>query len=103
MRTNDDLRIGTTLIRQDNDGDPVACDVTVNFAATMTSRGYPAAWMEPAEAPEFEIEFLSAAFDGAEPSDAPGPLTAIEVETLRKWFDENEKAAWECANDNRDI
>jgi hypothetical protein len=97
--TNDDLWLNTTLIRQDNDGLPVECDVAINYAATMTSRGWAGSWMEPPEAPEFEIEFLSAELDGV-PDDAPGPLTTIEVETLRKWFDENEARAWERANDN---
>lgn len=99
MRANDDLRLNTTLIRQDNDGAPVECDVAIRYAATMTHRGYPATWTEPAEGPEFEVEFLSAELDGI-PDDAPGPLTVIEIETLRKWFDENEGRAWECANDN---
>ena len=101
-RTNDDLSIGATLIRQDNEGQPVECDVSVKFAATMTSRGWRGSYWEPPEAAEFEIEFLGAELDG-EPSDAPGPLTAIEVATLRKWFDENEARAWEAANDNKEI
>ena len=84
--TNDDLWLSATLIRQDDEGEPVECDVAINYAATMTSPGYPATWMEPAEGPEFEIEFLSAELDGI-PDDAPGPLTAIEIETLRKWFE----------------
>ena len=98
-RTNDDLWLGTTLIRQDAAGEPVECDVAINYAATMTSPGYPATWMEPAEGPEFEIEFLSAELDGI-PEDAPGPLTAIETATLRKWFEEHESDAIERANDN---
>lgn len=105
--TNDDLSIGTTLIRQDNDGEPVECDVVVNFAATMTSPGWRGSYYEPPESAEFEIEFLGAAFDlppgQTEPSDAPGPMTVIELATLEKWFDENEARAWECANDNKGV
>jgi hypothetical protein len=97
--TNDDLRINTTLVRQTAEYGPVECDVTIHYAATMTHRGYPATWTEPAEGPEFEIEFLGAEFDGA-PDDAPGPLTTIEIETLRQWFEEHEMRAIECANDN---
>jgi hypothetical protein len=97
--TNDDLWLSATLIRQDADGDPVECDVVVNYAATMTSPGYPQTWMEPGEGPEFEIEFLSAELDGI-PHDAPGPLTAIETATLRKWFEDHEGDAIERANDN---
>jgi hypothetical protein len=101
-RVNDDLWLNTTLIRQDNDGQPVECDVAINYAATMTHPGYPATWTDPAEAPEFEIEFIGAELDG-DPCDAPGPLTVIEIAAMRKWFEENEARAWECANDNKEI
>jgi hypothetical protein len=102
MLTNDDLSIGTTLIRQTEEYGPVECDITVRFAATMTSRGWRGSYWEPPEAAEFEVEFIGAEFDGV-PSDAPGPLTVIEIATLKRWFDENEAKAWECANDNKDI
>ena len=41
-RGNDDLWLSATLIRQDAAGEPVECDVAINYAATMTSPGYPA-------------------------------------------------------------
>lgn len=99
--TNDDLWLGTTIVRQTDEYGPVECDVAINYAATMTSPGYPATRMEPAEGPEFEIEFLGAEIEVND--DAPGPLTVIEMATLRKWFEANEARALECANDNWEI
>lgn len=93
---NDELFLCTRIVR-----DEVEYDVTVDFAATMIHPGYPATRDEAGEAAEFLVEFLAARFD--DPSDAPGPLTEIEHATLRKWFDEHEGQAWECANDNREI
>jgi len=102
-----DLYLCTTLVRQDNDGDPVEVDAIVYFEARMTSRGCRAqtygdpSGCYPAEPAEFEITFASADLDGI-PHGAPGPITAIETETLRTWFDAHENEAWECANDNYD-
>jgi hypothetical protein len=96
-----ELYLCTTLIRQDNGGEPVECDAIVYFEARMTSPGYRATWTDPAAGPEYECTFSSADLDGI-PSDAPGPLTATETQTLRTWFDAQEHAAWECANDNYD-
>ena len=96
-----ELYLCTTIVRQDADGDPVECDAIVYFDAHMTARGGRATWTDPGWAPEYECTFRSADLDG-EPSDAPGPLTAIEIETLRAWFDAQADAAWECANDNFD-
>ena len=100
-----DLYLCTTIQRAANDGETVECDAIVYYEARMTSPGCKArtygdpanCW--PAEAPEFDITFDRVDFDG-KPIDAPGPMTEIEAATLRKWFDDNEKAAIEFANDN---
>jgi hypothetical protein len=99
----------TTIVRQDNDNQPVECDAIVYFDAVMTSPYRPeqgpsyASGGQPAEGPEYDLTFSSADLDG-EPSDAPGPLTAIETAQLQTWFDERKQqaAAFECANDNFD-
>lgn len=102
MHTNDDLSIGTRLIRETEEYGPVACDVTVRFSATMTSKGWRGSYYEPPEAAEFEIEFLGAEFDGPH-DDAPGPLTALEIKSLREEFEANEGRAWTVANDNKEV
>lgn len=102
-----ELYLTTTIVRQDNDGDPVECDAIVYFDAVMTSPYRPeqgpsyASGGQPAEGPEYDLTFSEAALDG-EPSDAPGPLTVIETAQLRTWFDAHEREAFECANDNFD-
>jgi hypothetical protein len=96
-----DLYLCTTLVRQDNAGDPVEIDAIVYFEARMTSPGYRATYMQPGEGPEYECTFNSADLDGI-PHDAPGPLTVLETATLRTWFDTQGRAATECANDNFD-
>jgi hypothetical protein len=101
-----ELYLCTTIVRQDNDGDPVEADVIVYFDARMTSPGCKAqtygdpsnCW--PAEAPEFELTFSEVEFDGGPPDDAPASLTAIETAQLREWFAQQHRAAFECANDN---
>jgi hypothetical protein len=99
MRT--DLFLCTTLSRPDADGAPVLCDVVVTFDAAMTSPGYRARTYGdpddcyPAEGAEFDCTFTGAALDGE-----PGPLTAIETATLRRWFYANPNIAWQAANDN---
>ena len=96
-----ELYLTTTLVRQDNDGDSVEVDAIVYFEARMTDPGYRGSYYQPPEAPEYEVTFNSADLDGI-PHDAPGPITVLETETLRTWFDTQEQAAWECANDNFD-
>ena len=96
-----DLYLCTTIVRQDNDGEPVECDAIVYFEARMTARGGRATWTDPGWAPEYECTFSAADLDGI-PHDAPGPLTTLETERLRAWFDTQDQAAWECANDNHD-
>lgn len=96
-----ELYLCTTIIRQDNEGAPVECDVIVYFEARMTARGCAPSWTDPGWAPEYECTFRSADLDGL-PHDAPGSLTEIETTTLRAWFDTQGAEAWECANDNHD-
>lgn len=95
-----ELYLCTTLVRE-VEGEPVEVDAIVYFDARMTSRGSRGNYYHPPEAPEYECTFRAADLDGV-PADAPHPLTAIEVETLRTWFEAQDRAAYECANDNFD-
>ena len=96
-----DLSLFTTLIRQDNGGTPVVYDAIVHFEAEMTAPATRQTRTDPAWPAEFEVTFDRAELD-VDPADAPEPLTAIEIETLRAWFAANEAKALECANDNAD-
>lgn len=87
----------TTIERAAND-DIEEFDVAVEFEARMTSRGYRATRYEPGAGPEYDVEFTEARF--SRPQFAPGELTAIEVSTLRTWFDANYDRAIEAANDD---
>jgi hypothetical protein len=88
----------TTIERYDaaND-DHLEFDVAVEFDARMTSRGSRQTWMQPAEGPEFDIEFAEARLLQPVP---PGGLTTVELVSLRRWFDANQDAAIEAANDD---
>lgn len=94
-----ELYLTTTLLRQDNAGEPVEVDAIVYFEARMTDPGYRGSYYQPPEAPEYAITFNSADLDGI-PHDAPGPITTLETETLRAWFARHRSEATECANDN---
>ena len=94
------LFICTRMIRVDVDGDQVECDMIVYFEVDSFTPGCPATWEQPAEAPEYELSFLSAEFDGGEPDDAPGPLTEAEVAVLKVWFEANYDRACEFADES---
>ena len=99
------LILCTLLTRTDADGDAFACDVVINFSVESVVRGCAAriygdpadCW--PAEADEYEFSFDGAEFDGGEPADAPGPMTAAETATLRAWFDAHHSEACDAAAD----
>ena len=94
-----ELYLCTTLVRQDNDGEVFECDAIVYFDARMTARGCPPSWTDPGWAAEYEVAFRTADLDGLA-QEAPGPLTEVEVATLRQWFEAHAAEAYECANDN---
>jgi hypothetical protein len=89
------LGLYTTIVRIDEDGDPIECDAVVHFTVESFTPGYPATRTDPAEGPEIEVAFESAELDGH-----PGKLTDAELSTLRTWFDAHHEQAWDCANDN---
>jgi hypothetical protein len=90
------LFLCTTIVRTTPDG-PVECDVIVYFDVMHYVRGHRATWTDPAQAPEFEFDFMLAEFDGGEPDEAPGPLTNTETCSLMVWFATQYAAAAECA------
>lgn len=96
-----ELYLCTTLVRDTVEHGRIEVDAIVYFDARMTGPGYRGNYYHPPESPEYECTFSTADLDGAN-DDAPGPLTAIEVQTLRTWFEKQDRAAYECANDNFD-
>lgn len=79
------LTVGTTLVRQSEHG-PIDCDVVVTYEGRIVTPEQPPSWEDPGCAAEIDAEFISAEFDGGAPDEAPGPLTAGEVATLRARF-----------------
>jgi hypothetical protein len=98
----DGLYLCTTLTRQTPEYGPVTCDVVVYFQVDGYVPGRRETRSDPGWGAEYGLAFIGADFDG-EPSDAPGPLTAIETATLREWFDKNHARAADHANDNIDM
>jgi hypothetical protein len=86
-----------TTIQRDIEHERIECDVLVYFTVTRYVRGHRATWTDPAQAPEFEFDFVMAEFDGGAPDEAPDPLTVGEVERLESWFKTQHTAAAECA------
>ena len=80
-----DLRLCTTLERDDEDGDAVLYDMLIYYHVVGYHPGCSATEMQPADPPVFEFAFARAEF-AAEHDDAPGPLTAAENSRLAAWF-----------------
>lgn len=107
-RRGKELSLSTTVKRPDVGGEITDWDVIVYFKVVSYSPGCPEVRYlrngdpgYPAEPAEYEFEFVGAEFDGA-PARELGLLTDVEIEGLKKWFEENHDRACEEADEQAD-